>query len=80
MQICFTVESLGYVSVQNSMHDTVCMEQRSYSKVIILSVIQQILRILINATFHDHVHKISTQFVLSLAALIHSTPSFCGPF
>ena len=44
MQNCCTVESLGYASVQNSMHETVDMEQISCSEVTIPSVIQQILQ------------------------------------
>jgi hypothetical protein len=76
VQNCCTVESLGYVSVQISMHGTVGVEKISCSEVIIPSVIQQILHTLFNPTFHDHFHKSISQFVLTLATLIRSTPSF----
>jgi hypothetical protein len=76
VQNCCTVESLDYISVRNSMDETVGMEEIYCSEVTIPSVIQQILRTLFNPTFHDHVHKSISQFVLALATLIHSTPSF----
>jgi hypothetical protein len=58
------------------MHENVGMEQISCSKVITPSVIQQILRILFNPTFHDRVHKSITQFFPTLALAFRNRASY----
>jgi hypothetical protein len=67
-------KSPGYVSVQNSIHETHCMKEKPCSKVISSSISQETLRILFNFV----VHIMSTRarnLSLPWATLVQSKPS-----